>query len=96
MPANLIELTDCMATALNYHSHLDFPPRKGALDPDPRGRGRTVQKATSGDAERLLIALMVCPTPARAPDYTGFRRWLRDLKGALKAKPDTLRRGGGR
>lgn len=33
------------------------------------GRGRAAAQATAADAAALLIALMVCPVAARAPDY---------------------------
>lgn len=72
MSANLSELTDCIASVLNFPlpsarliSRLGR--ERGILTHG--GRGRSVPKATSSDAANLLIAFMVCPTPARAPDF---------------------------
>lgn len=86
MPANLAELTDCIASALNY----PLPTARliSRLGREHEilthgGRGRSVPKATSTDAANLLIALMVCPTPARAPDY------MRDF-GSLLLMPSMM------
>jgi hypothetical protein len=72
MAATLTELTDCLAATLNY----PLPTARliSRLGREQEilthgGRGRSVPKATSVDAANLLIALMVCPTPARAPEF---------------------------
>ncbi|MER9282027.1 hypothetical protein [Mesorhizobium sp. M0522] len=72
MSANLAELTDCIASAL----HFPLPTARliSRLGREREilthgGRGRSVPKATSVDAANLLIAFMVCPTPARATEF---------------------------
>ncbi|RVA58220.1 hypothetical protein EN933_02305 [Mesorhizobium sp. M7A.F.Ca.US.001.01.1.1] len=82
----MAELTDCIASSLDY----PVPTARliARLGREHEilthgGRGRSVPKATSADAANLLIAFMVCPTPARAPDY------MRDF-GSLLLMPSMM------
>lgn len=89
MPLNVLQLAEAIADLIDFPKPtaqliVRIGREAGLLSTG--GRGRNAAKAISTDAANLLIAMMVCPSPARAAEY------MRDF-GDLILFPELGQRG---